>query len=294
MIKQMMKQHLKTTWTHIRRAPYQALAATLIMVLTFFVATIFVLTAAGSQAILNWFETRPQVTAFFEDKVTMEQVDILRAKLAQTGKIKEAKYVSKEEALAIYREQNKNDPLLLEMVTANILPASLEVSTTNISYLGEIAQILRQESGVEEVIFQEDVVRSLHEWTNVLRKVGVGLIATLGGVSLLIILVIIGMKVALRREEIEILQLLGGTNWYIRAPFIFEGIFYGVVGAILAWGISYLLLLYSTPFLVGFLAGIPILPVPFLFMLALLGAEILVGALIGTLGSLIAVRRYLK
>lgn len=289
-----MKQHLKTTWTHIRRAPYQALAATLIMVLTFFVATIFVLTAAGSQAILNWFETRPQVTAFFEDKVTMEQVDILRAKLAQTGKIKEAKYVSKEEALAIYREQNKNDPLLLEMVTANILPASLEVSTTNISYLGEIAQILRQESGVEEVIFQEDVVHSLHEWTNVLRKVGVGLIAILGGVSLLIILVIIGMKVALRREEIEILQLLGGTNWYIRAPFIFEGIFYGVVGAILAWGISYLLLLYSTPFLVGFLAGIPILPVPFLFMLALLGAEILVGALIGTLGSLIAVRRYLK
>ena len=294
MIKQMIKQHLKTTWTHIRRAPYQALAATLIMVLTFFVATIFVLTAAGSQAILNWFETRPQVTAFFEDKVTMEQVDILKAKLAQTGKIKEAKYVSKEEALAIYREQNKNDPLLLEMVTANILPASLEVSTTNISYLGEIAQILRQESGVEEVIFQEDVVRSLNNWTNVLRKIGIGLIATLGGVSLLIILVIIGMKVALRREEIEILQLIGGTDWYIRAPFIFEGIFYGVVGAILAWGISYLLLLYSTPFLVGFLAGIPILPVPFLFMLALLGAEILVGALIGTLGSLIAVRRYLK
>ena len=294
MIKQMMKQHLKTTWTHIRRAPYQALAATLIMVLTFFVATIFVLTAAGSQTILNWFETRPQVTAFFEDKVTMEQVDILKAKLAQTGKIKEAKYVSKEEALAIYREQNKNDPLLLEMVTANILPASIEVSTTNISYLGEIAQILRQESGVEEVIFQEDVVRSLNNWTNVLRKIGIGLIATLGGVSLLIILVIIGMKVALRREEIEILQLIGGTAWYIRAPFIFEGIFYGVVGAILAWGISYLLLLYSTPFLVGFLAGIPILPVPFLFMLALLGAEILVGALIGTLGSLIAVRRYLK
>lgn len=289
-----MKQYLKTTWTHIRRAPYQALAATLIMVLTFFVATIFVLTAAGSQTILNWFETRPQVTAFFEDKVTMEQVDILKAKLAQTGKIKEAKYVSKEEALAIYREQNKNDPLLLEMVTANILPASLEVSTTNISYLGEIAQILRQESGVEEVIFQEDVVRSLHEWTNVLRKVGIGLIATLGGVSLLIILVIIGMKVALRREEIEILQLLGGTDWYIRAPFILEGIFYGVVGAILAWGISYILLLYSTPFLVGFLAGIPILPVPFLFMLALLGAEILIGALIGTLGSLIAVKRYLK
>jgi cell division transport system permease protein len=289
-----MRQHFKTAWTHIRRAPYQALAAILIMFLTFFVATIFVLTAAGSQAILNWFETRPQVTAFFEDKVTPQQIDILKAKLAQTGKVKEAKYVSKEEALAIYREQNKNDPLLLEMVTANILPASLEVSTIDISYLGEIAQILRQEPGVEEVIFQEDVVKALHNWTNTLRKVGIGLIGTLGGVSLLIILVIIGMKVALRREEIEILQLIGATGWYIRAPFVFEGIFYGVVGAILAWGASYLLLLYSTPFLVEFLAGIPILPVPFLFMLALLGVEIFLGTLIGTLGSLVAVKRYLK
>lgn len=289
-----MKQHLKATWTHIRRAPYQALAATLIMVLTFFVATIFVLTAAGSQTILKWFETRPQVTAFFEDRVTMQQIDTLKAKLAQTGKVSQAKYISKEEALAIYREQNKDDPLLLEMVTANILPASLEVSTIDITYLEEIAQILRQEPGVEEVIFQEDVVKALHNWTNVLRKIGVGLIATLGGVSLLIILVIIGMKVALRREEIEILQLIGATAWYIRAPFIFEGIFYGVVGAILAWGISYLLLLYSTPFLVEFLAGIPILPVPIFFMLALLGAEILLGAFIGTLGSLVAVKRYLK
>jgi cell division transport system permease protein len=289
-----MREHFKTTWTHIRRSPYQALAAILIMVLTFFVATVFVLTAGGFQIILRYFETRPQVTAFFEDKVTPQQVDTLKAKLAETGKVKEAKYISKEEALAIYREQNKNDPLLLEMVTANILPASLEVSTTDIAYLGEIAQILGNEPEVEEVIFQEDVVKALHNWTNTLRKVGVGLISTLGLVSLLIVLIIIGMKITLRREEIEILQLIGASPWYIRAPFIFEGIFYGIVGAILAWGISYLILLYSTPFLLEFLAGIPILPVPIFFMLALLGAEIFAGVLIGILGSLLAVKRYLK
>jgi cell division transport system permease protein len=180
------------------------------------------------------------------------------------------------------------------MVTANILPASLEVSTTDIAYLGEIAQILGNEPEVEEVIFQEDVVKALHNWTNTLRKVGVGLISTLGLVSLLIVLIIIGMKITLRREEIEILQLIGASPWYIRAPFIFEGIFYGIVGAILAWGISYLILLYSTPFLLEFLAGIPILPVPIFFMLALLGAEIFAGVLIGILGSLLAVKRYLK
>lgn len=289
-----MKKHLQVTWTHIRRSPYQAAAAVAIMMLTFFVASVFILIAAGSQSILRYFETRPQATAFFEDKVEMSQVENLQAKLVATGKVKDMKYVSKEEALAIYREQNKDDPLLLEMVTANILPASLEVSTVDIAYLGEVAEILRQEPGVEEVIFQEEVVEALKTWTGNIRKIGGGLVGFLGVVSFLIILVIIGMRVAARREEIEILQLIGARSWYIRAPFIFEGIFYGVIGAALAWGISYLLLLYATPFLVNFLSGIPILPVPIIFMFGLLGGEILIGILIGILGSFIAVRRYLR
>jgi cell division transport system permease protein len=131
------------------------------------------------------------------------------------------------------------------------LPASLEVSTKDISFLPDVAQILKNEPTVEEVIFQEDVVKALHSWTSTLRKIGVGLIGVLGLVSLLIILVIVGMKITMRREEIEILQLLGATSWYIRAPFVLEGIFYGIVGAFLAWGVSYLLLLYVTPFLVS-------------------------------------------
>jgi cell division transport system permease protein len=289
-----MKEHLSTTWTYIRRSPYQALAAILIMTLTFFVASVFVLTAAGSQALLRFFETRPQVTAFFDDQFTAEQLDALKAKLVETDKVKEMRYVSKEEALAIYREQNKDDPLLLEMVTANILPASLEVATTDIAYLGGVAQILREEEGVEEVVFQEDVVQALHTWTTSLRKAGIALIGFLALVSLLIILIIISMKVALHRGEIKVLQLIGASSWYIRAPFILEGMFYGAVGAFLAWGVSYLLLLYATPFLVSFLAGIPLLPVPIFLMLALLGIEIAAGILIGVLGSLLAVRRYLK
>lgn len=289
-----MKQILRVTWTHIRRSPYQSLAAVLIMLLTFFIISVFTFLIAGSQAILNYFETRPQVTAFFEDQVTLGQIDLLKAKLAETEKVKEMIYVSKEEALAIYREQNKDDPLLLEMVTANILPASLEVSTLNITYLGEIAEILRQEPGVEEVIFQQDVVEALQKWTTNIRLIGIGLAIAFSLAGLLIILVIIGMKVALRRSEIEIMELIGASRGFIRAPFLLEGIFYGIFGALIAWIISYVLLLYATPFLLDFLAGIPILPVPVFFMLAVLGGELLLGIIIGTLGSFIAVRRYLK
>ena len=289
-----MNEHLKTTWTHLRRSPYQSLSAILIMFLTFFIATSFVLTAAGFQVVLRYFETRPQVTAFFKDDTNQQQVDILKAELIQSGKVEETKYISKEEALEIYRQQNKNDPLLLEMVTANILPASLEVSTKDITGLSEVAGILKDESVVEEVIFQEDIVQALYQWTGAIRKVGIGLISALGLTSFLIILVIIGMKITIKKAEIEILQLIGASTSYIRTPFLLEGIFYGAVGAILAWGLAYLLLLYATPFIIKFLSGIPVLPVPVYFMLTILGVEILAGIIIGSFGSLIAVKRYLK
>lgn len=289
-----MKDHWRTTWTHMRRSPYQSLAAVLIMFLTFFICTVFVLTAGGFQTVLHYFETRPQVTAFLKDEANSSQIEILQAKLAQSGKTKEIKYISKEEALVIYQEQNKNDPLLLEMVTANILPASLEVATNDLSHLNEFAQVLRSETIVEEVVFQEDVVKALQQWTVNIRKIGIGLMAAFGLVSFLVILVIIGLKITLRRQEIEIFQLLGASPWYIRSPFIFEGIFYGVVGALGAWGISYLLLLYLTAFIVKFFQGIALLPVSPFFMLIVLGFEILAGIIIGALGSLLAVKRYLK
>lgn len=289
-----MKQHFRTAWKHIRRSPYQSLAAILIMFLTFLIATIFTLVAGGSQIVLRYFESRPQVTAFFKDEATAGQIDTLKAKLIQTGKVEETKFISKEEALQIYREQNKDEPLLLEMVTANILPASLEVSIKNITDIDQVAGVLKNDTTVEEVVFQEDVVEALYRWTGSIRKIGIGLISVLSLVSFLIILVIIGMKITIRKSEIEILQLIGASNAYIRAPFVLEGIIYGVGGAVLAWGLSYILLLYATPFIIKFLVGIPVLPVSYYFMLIVLGIEMLAGFIIGSLGSFIAVRRYLK
>lgn len=262
--------------------------------LTFYLASIFVLLVGASQAILTYFETRPQVTAFFKDEAKMNQVEDLKAKLGQTGKVLEMKYVSKEEALAIYQEQNKADPSLLEMVTANILPASLEVSAKSITYLSELAQVLRESPEVEEVIYQEDIVSSLRSWTSNIRKTGLELVGSLGIISFLMISVITGMKVVLRKEEIEILRLIGASSWYVRLPFLLEGIFYGAIGALAGWSLAYLRLLFLAPNLSEFLSNTP-LPVtpPAVYMLALLGGEILLGVLIGILGSLLALRRYL-
>lgn len=286
--------HLRTAFSHLRRSPYQTLAGVLIMSLTFFVATIFVLLTDISLEALKFFETRPQVTAFLEDTVKPQEAESLKRKIESLDDVREVKYISKEEALAIYREENKNDPLLLEMVTANILPASLEVSTTSLASLETVAQNLKNQKGIEEVVFQEDIIRALSNLTTAIKKSGVVLLSFLSLVSVLIILVIIGMKIGLRREEIEILGLIGATKLYISWPFILEGMTYGALGALTGWLAGYGLLVYAAPFLTSFLSGIPVFPIAPTVMFAILGGEILAGLFLGTAGSFFAVRHYFR
>jgi cell division transport system permease protein len=291
----------KTTWKHLRRTPYQSLAASLVMATSLFIASLFIITAFLSQKVLNFFETRPQVIAYLKDEANPNQIEALKEKLQNTGKVKDIKYISKEEALTIYREQNKDDPLLLEMVTAKILPASIEFSATDINLLSDLANTLKNEEivsqderGNKEIEMPKDIVESLTTFTASIRKAGLILIGFLALQAFIVVLVVTSIKISQRKDEIEILRLIGASNQYIRAPFLLEGFFYGIVGSFLAWSLSYLLLLYTTPFLIDFFSGIPVLPIPLPFMASLLLAETLFGALIGLLGSYLSVRRYLR
>jgi len=280
-------------WYHVRRSPYQALAAILIMTLTFLTISVFTFLILGSHKVLGFFESKPQVTVFFKDQTKKSDIDQLQQQLQTTGKVSEIKYISKEQALQIYKEQNKNDPLLLELVTADILPASLEISTYNIEDLPSIATSLKNLSIVQEVVYQKDVIATLSAWTNAIRQIGIILIVILAAVSIFIMTTIISIKIANRKEEIEIMRLIGATDWYISLPFMYEGMFYGVIGAFIGWLLTSAGVLYATPYLESFLQGIPILPVPPLFYAELLCFELLLAILLGIVSSLLAVRRYL-
>src|SRR3989338_4855834 len=284
----------KTTWRNIRRSAYQAFAAVLVMTLTFLFISFFTFLLYGSTKAISYFESRPQVTAFFKNEVKQADIDNLRDSLMVTNKVSSIKFVSKQDALEIYREQNKSDPLLLELVTADILPASLEISTVKIEDLSEINNMFKDSPLVSEVVFQKDVVSVLTSWTNALRSIGFGLIIVLSLVSVFIMVIIIGIKISQKKQDIEIMRLIGAEGWYIRWPFLMEGIFYGGVGAILGWLISAGVLWYATPFLSSFLKGMPIFPLPLTFLFGLLGAEILVAVVLGIVSSFVAVLRYLK
>ncbi|OGE30553.1 hypothetical protein A3C59_00190, partial [Candidatus Daviesbacteria bacterium RIFCSPHIGHO2_02_FULL_36_13] len=266
----------------------------MVMFLTFFALLTFIILAAGSQSALRYFESRPQVIAFFKEGTTSEDITLIENALKQETRVTETKYISKEDALKIYRDRNQADPALLELVTANILPASLEISTQSPEDLQPIAEILKKEPVVSEVMVPENVVETLTSVTSVIRSVGGATVGFLMVFATLVIVMIIGFKIRLRRSEIEIQRLLGASPSFIRNPFILEGIFYGVTGAFFAWVVSYTLLWYFTPFLQNYLGEIKLLPVNPLFMLALLGASLLLALIVGGLGSLSAVRRYLK
>lgn len=283
-----------TAWRNIRRSPYQAFSAILIMSLTFLVISFFVFILVGSSTIINFFESKPQVTAFFKNDAKQEDINDLQNRLSQSGEIASIKFVSKEQALGIYKEQNKDDPLLLDLVTADVLPSSFEISAVKIEDLGGISETLKKSSIVSEVIYQKDVVSALTSWTNAIRQIGIALIILLSVVSIFIMVTIIGIKISHKKEDIEIMKLIGATSWYIRWPFIIEGITYGVIGAAIGWTISVGTLLYATPFLESFLKGIPILPVSLISLFSLLLLELILAALLGIISSYLAVLRYLK
>lgn len=289
-----MSNSATTALINMRRSPYQTLAALLVLTITFFVGYVFTLLITGSEVVLRYFETQPQITAFFQVDAEPELVEVARRQLEQREYVKEVKIVSKEEALLIYQEDNKDDPLLLQLVTADILPASIEVSAQSIAALEQVELDLQKLDGIDEVVYQRDVVASLGKWTSSLRYIGLAIVGLLGITSILIIMVITGMKISAKRNAIKVMQLIGASKWYIKAPFFFEGVYYGLFGAVFGWVFTYIGLLYITPWLMKFFVGIPLLPVPIELMLIILGGGSLIGILIGGFSSLISSQRLLR
>lgn len=278
----------------IRRSPYQAMAAGLILFLTFFIGYSLVFFMLGSHKLLQYFESRPQVTAFFKQTASKEQLEQYQQELKNDAMVKDVRYISQDEALEIYKQQSGSDPTLLELVTADILPPSLEVSTNRLEDLAPISEKLAQLEGIDEVVYQKDVVDSLKYWTKLLRQIGLGVLAVFLTTSLLVILVITSIRIASKKTEIRILRLMGATKWYIQLPFILEGVVYGFIGSVLAWAGVYLTILYATPTISQFFGEVSLLPVPSEILAITLAGGVGAGILLGAVASIFSTRRLFR
>lgn len=301
-----MKQHFKTSFDSIRRTPFQALAAITVLALTFLVSTLLVVTIYGSDQILKYFETRPQVIAFLNEDAEQGAIDSLIQSLENDSRIKSVTFVSKEDAAEIYRNATADNPLLGELVSPSIFPASIEFSVMNLELVEQMIAEVEGNEIVDEVGFTAsldsgealgDVLQRLRSVSDYVRIAGLVAVAILGATSFLVLMVIVGMRISTKKKEIESLNLIGATPWFIRAPIVLEAITYSFIGVLFGWLGAVVTLLYVTPSIIGYFGPIEVIPkdVNQFFMLlgSVLAVEIIIGLIIALLGSMVAVSRSL-
>ena len=248
-----MREILKS----IRRTPYQSLSAFLTLFFTLFLSTIIFLSLAFLYSLLAYIESRPQVTVYFQTNIEESKIFKIREDLNNSGKVASVKYISQREAFEIYKKINKDNPLLLEMISSDILPASLEIYAKKPNFLPEIAEYLKKQPGVDEVQFQKDIVDRLLSLTNIARTAAIAFFIFLILMGMVVLTTSISFKIALRKEEIELLRLIGASDFYIRKPFLKESLFLSFLAVTVSFVLIVSILFYFQPFLNSYLRGIP-------------------------------------
>lgn len=289
-----MGQAFRSALISMRRSPYQTLAAILLVTVTAIVGFALSALLTGSQVILTYYENQPQVIAFFNIEATPEAITALNDAMSQKHYAREVHLTTQEQALEMYRREYEDAPLLLELVTAQMLPASLEVKTHELSQLVEATTDLRQSEVVSEVVFQQQVVDSFARITTTMRNIGLISAAVLSFLSLLIITIVISMKVNSSRVTIHIMRMLGASKSYVRAPYMLEGMLYGLIGAVIGWTVIFVLLLYFGPVIQSYVSEVPLIPIRWEFFAWQAGLGILGCVLLGGIAGQIAATRMIK
>lgn len=297
-----MKEIIKS----IKRTPYQSLAGFSVLFFTLFLAILVIFFMSFLYGLLNYVESRPQVTIYFKNETSENDIFKFREELVNSQKVLSVNYISKNEAFKIYKQLNKDNPLLLEMVSADILPASLEIYAKKPEYLPELAKMLEDKPGVDEVNFQKVIVERLISLTNTVKKISLVFFIFLIFNALVTLLTIGHFKIALKKDEIELLKLLGATNSYVEKPFIKEGIFFGLISSIFSFGIFAVSFLYFQPFINSYMKGVEnllitlgsvkltIWPLNLFFLLTVFVFSALFGITISVVSVVLATKKYLK
>ncbi len=302
-----MSIHTKTAIDAIKRSPFQAMSAIFVMALTFFVATTVAVLMYSSSKALTYVETRPQIIAFLNKDADELSINALQNKLSGDSRIKDLKFVPKEEALEIYKNATVDNPLLAELVSPSIFPASIEFSVIDLTLAQTVISEVSSEQVVEQVGFTaniggekslDDVVNRLKNISYFVRVGGISFVGVLAVTSFLVLLVIISMRMTNRKGEIEILSLIGATPGFLSKPIILEGVLYSIFGVLVGWVSSFILWLYISPNILSYFGQIPVLPKDpasfFVLFLTILGIELVSGFILSFMGTIIAIRRSLK
>lgn len=302
-----LRRIIKSGLINFVRNATLAVAAMAVMVVTLTIILFSVIANATFSNTIQRTNDKISVSVYLKDSVTDKQRDKFTKDLKAIKNVKSVSYVSKDQALEIYKKLNQSnqDTLVAVSQIDNPLPASLDIKPKDPNQLQEIKNYLEkpqikalQSDATSYSGDRKEAIDNITRTTKFFRQAGVLGVVVFALVSMLIIFNTIRMAIFNRRAEIQIMRLLGASTNYIRGPFIVETVLYGIISAIISISLCYLLFVVSPNAFEA--SSLGLLDIKFASkyfsnnFLVILTAQLSIGILIGAVSSIIATRRYLK
>jgi cell division transport system permease protein len=289
---------------NFRRNWVMSLGAIITIYLSLLLVGVFLATGVIVSSVVKSVEDKVSVQIFLKDGASTADISSLQQWLVSSPLVQNVGYTTKAQALEKFRQDMKQSPQIIEQLPGNVLPASLDVTlkdTRKVEAL--VAQIQanpvfpkvadRPDNPSASLKYGKEEVRKLFAVTQVIRWGEITFVIMLAAVSLIFINNTIRLAIYARRKEIGIMRLVGASNWFIRTPFLLEGVLQALVGA--AFAILTIVGLEAA-IMPRIGAALPFLPVAAsngaMAQIAL--TLVVAGVFIGLLGSGFALRRYLK
>ena len=295
------KRILKWGLTNFWRNGWLSTATVSIMVLNLLAITVLLMVNITANAVLDTLEKKIDISVYFKLETSEEEMLKVKSQLEKLEEVESITYVSQDEALIKFKEKHKDNPILLqslEELDINPLEASLNIKAKETSQYASINQFLESvyyQDIIDKVNYMQnkEVIEKLNKIVIDVKTVGLGLSLFLAVIVFLVTFNAIRLAIYSSREEITVMRLVGASNWFIRGPFIVEGVLYGIIATIVTLAILYPVFYFTSPKISGFL---PIGDIFTYFQANLLSFFVLllgIGVILGGFSSFIAVRKYL-
>lgn len=301
-----MREHLnrvfKVGWTNFKRNSYLSFGTTGVMALVLMLFSGLMVVNFLSSTIIGSLEDKVDISVYFKNEASEGEIGEVRQQLENFGSVAKVEYISRDQALNDFKERHAGDALIQESLAEledNPLQASLNVKATDSSKYPSIVELLEANkfrSLVDKINFYENeqVIKRVQSISNGMRNWGFLATMILAVVAVLVTFNTIRLTIYNQRQEIEIMRLVGGSNWHIKAPYLVEGGLYGALAAAITVIIFYPVAYFVSPKVESLMPGVSLLGYfisngfQYIFLVAF------VGILLGVASSFIAIRRFLK
>ena len=278
----------------IKRNITVSFAAMLTVLVTFFVLGTFTLVGLNFNKTIEDVADKIEIKVYLQDDIKLVNQREVEIKLAEQEGVKAVTYESKDEAFTKLKKDLEGNSGMLEgySLENNPLASSYIVTLEDASYAGSVSKAVEDMTGVESITNQQELIEKISRVVDFVQILGVVLFFVFIGVSIFLIMNTIKLAVYSRRREVGIMKFVGATDWFIRWPFVIEGMIIGAVGSLFATVILYFIYRGVFGFIASNLLIANLVPVSFV-LTTLLGGFLLGGIVVGAIGSIAALRKFL-